>query len=51
MANTRSAKKATRKIARRTNVNRNRVSGTRVLVDRLLDRLAASLGDGGRRRA
>jgi len=40
MANTKSAKKATRKIARRTQVNRNRMSRVRTFVRRVEEALA-----------
>lgn len=41
MANTKSAKKATRKIARRTQVNRNRMSRVRTFVRKAEEALAA----------
>jgi len=41
MANTKSAKKATRKIARRTQVNRNRLSRVRTYVRKVEEALAA----------
>lgn len=41
MANTRSAKKATRKIARRTQVNRNRVSRVRTYVRAVEEAIAS----------
>lgn len=41
MANTSSAKKATRKIARRTEVNRNRVSRVRTFVRRVEEAIAS----------
>lgn len=41
MANTKSAKKATRKIARRTEVNRNRMSRVRTFVRKVEEALAA----------
>ena len=41
MANTSSAKKATRKIARRTAVNKNRVSRVRTFVRKLEEAIAA----------
>jgi len=41
MANTRSAKKATRKIARRTAVNRSRVSRVRTFVRKVEEAVAA----------
>jgi small subunit ribosomal protein S20 len=43
MANTRSAKKATRKIERRTQVNRNRISRVRTYVRRVEEAIA--IGD------
>lgn len=44
MANTKSAKKATRKIVRRTEVNRNRISRVRTFVRKVEEALEA--GDG-----
>ncbi len=41
MANTSSAKKATRKIARRTAINKNRVSRVRTFVRKLEEAIAA----------
>lgn len=41
MANTRSAKKATRKIARRTEVNRNRLGRVRTFVRKAEEAIAA----------
>jgi small subunit ribosomal protein S20 len=41
MANTKSAKKATRKIERRTQVNRNRMSRVRTFVRRVEEALAS----------
>ena len=49
MANTKSAKKATRKIARRTEVNRNRISRVRTFVRKVEEALAA--GDGAQAQA
>ncbi len=49
MANTKSAKKATRKIARRTEVNRNRISRVRTYVRKVEEALAA--GDGAQAQA
>jgi len=49
MANTKSAKKATRKIARRTEVNRNRISRVRTFVRKVEEALAA--GDGAQAKA
>ena len=57
MANTTSAKKATRKIARRTAINRNRRSQMRTFVKRVEeaiktgDKAAASARPSGRRAA
>ncbi len=49
MANTSSAKKATRKIARRTQINRNRISRVRTFVRAVEEAIAS--GDGEKARA
>jgi small subunit ribosomal protein S20 len=49
MANTKSAKKATRKIARRSEVNRNRISRVRTFVRKVEEALAS--GDGAQAQA